>query len=314
MSVDELTNKTAKFLRESPCIQEVAADLFSSEAAIRESAIARLAVMGSPAALVLSALVLRPLNFALERWPEWQDMLPARAILGRCRTGRQAAMQALAQIGRPAVPHLAHLLQSNDAELRQEAADALARINAPEAVEALRQMLYAERAQTRRRWQWWNMKRLVGLRRAAVAAMSRAKNTRYVGALASCLDDPDPHVRRSAAQSLRHILPHMQARDRNHLSPNEMNALLRALDGDDPDLAVAVLTAFQQIGDKRALRRVAFLIDSPVHYESVRNAAWECLPQVKLRLQEAQEAEALLRPAHDVENTHSEDLLRPVRD
>ena len=69
-----------------------------------------------------------------------------------------------------------------------------------------------------------------------------------------------------------------------------MNTLLRALDGDDPDLAIAILAAIQQIGDTRALRRVAFLIDSPVHYESVRNAAWECLPQVKLRLQEAQEA------------------------
>ena len=311
MSSDELTNKTTKFTRPLPCVEEIAADLFSCDAAVRESAMAHLAAIGSPAAPVLGALVLRPLNFALDRWPEWQDMLPARAILGRCQIGRQAAIQALAQIGRPAVPHLARLLHSGDGELRQEAADALARMNAREAVEALRQQLYAERAQSRRRWQWWNVKRLAGLRRAAVAAMSCAKNTRYVGALASCLDDPDPHVRRNAAQSLRRVLPQIRAQDRKHLSANEMNALLRALDSDDPDLAVAVLTAFQQIGDRRALRRVAYLIDSPVHHESVRNAAWECLPQVKQRLLEAQEAQALLRPAHNAENADTENLLHP---
>jgi HEAT repeat protein len=372
MPVDERTNSGTVLNNAFPCLQESAANLFSYEEITRETAIARLAAMGAPAVAILSALVLRPLGFALDRWPEWPDMLPTNAIMGRCKIGRAAAMQALTAIGSPAIGELSRLLQSHDAELRQCAANALAHIDSPKAVDALRQLLYQERVQSRRRRLWWNVKRIiggttaaivvwmlmrllphfsetqrlfcplvggmliwvvmgfvedntVGLRLTAVDAISRARNKRCVGALASCLSDADVSVRKDARRALLHLLPQMRARDREYLSSEEMNILLRALDGDDPDLAIAILAAMQQIGDARVLRRVAFLIDSPVHYESVRNAAWECLPQVKLRLQEAQEAQGLLRPAqaetgvaadllrpaYAVENAAWEDLLRP---
>ncbi len=338
-------------------VTEIVADLFSPDANLREAAVPRLANVGASLIPLLASLVLRPLSFALGRWPEWQQMLPANAILTRCDGARHAALQALVRIGEPSVPELIRLLQTSELELRVLAADALVQLGTPAAQEAISELLAEETGQLSRdrvRWLvdmqvggsalllmliggliWWHPEAalilsalipicLIGwlripfpdqrwyLRFIALKSLATVGDTGLVGTLAMGLGDPHPLVRAEAATGLIAVLPFVDADDREYLGAVEMRLLLGALDGDNPALAVAILRALQKIGDERALRRVAFLIDSPVHFPPVRAAAENCLPHFKLRIREGQLAQSLLRPVptDDMESCAPETLLR----
>lgn len=337
------------------------ADLFSPDVERREAAIPRLIDYGIASIPLLCTLVLRPLGFALGRWPEWQQMLPANAIMNRCDVARQAAMRALIGIGEPSLPQLIPMLQASELQIRVLAAEALAQMDNPVATEALETLLRDERQilQGRRmRWLlhmrfagsailalagagaiawnpgllWWIVLLYLGilpfwlqipcpdsrwyLRLLALRALGRSNATRLLGALAAGLADPSADVRSAAVQGLKVLLPQVRASDREHIGRREMRLLVDALDGDDPDLAVAILGALQQIGDERILRRIAFLIDSPLHFAPVRVAAQRCLPHVKRRILASQEAQSLLRPlvgtGMGAEVANREELLRSV--
>ena len=318
------------------------ARLFARETTEREAGMVELTALGSPVIPALIAVAVRPLGYALTEWPEWQQMLPPKAIMARCDSARRAALTVLEKMGRPAVRDLSPLLQSDDAELRGLAAEALAHIQDPEAVAVLGTLLSREISQARQfQFRWLTDFRVSGslcilltgislgclfpqaivaiiagvglflcsillngkantalpVRKSAVCALAKSRDPRYIGTLAACLSDPDPCVRQFAVCGLTQILPLARVQHREYIEADAMAVLLRALDGENTELAIAVLNAMQQLGDMRALHHVAFLIDSPVHFASVRRAAETCLPYVKMRIKEAHLAQQLLRPA-----------------
>lgn len=362
-----MSTATTKFDAQFDCADSVTfldnsaeqwAGLFAPDAEVREGAIAAIAQEGEKAVPCLAQIVQRPLAYALDCWPEWQDMLPAQAILARSLFGRRAALQAMICIGRPAFCELTRLLHNPEPNLREYAADALRQMDAPEAIDALRTSLAQELANHRQGRRKWNQKRMLvsvgamllillltpvysslplygyffapvcgliawllsrftdrgaGVRRTAVAALAETGDKRHIGLLTNCLNDPNHEVRHSVSNALTQLLPEVRIQDKADISRAERTALLRTLDGDNPALAVAVLTAMQHIGDEQILRQVAFVIDSPVHHDAVREAAHECLPHVKLRIKEAQESQVLLRSASG-QKEGAACLLRPLRE
>jgi len=333
------------------------ARLFALDTTEREAGIIRLTAMGSPVIPALIAVILRPLGHAMTTWPEWQEMLPPQAIMARCDTARRGALIVLENLGRPAVHDLAALLQSQDAELRCLAAEALAHIQDPAAIAILGTLLNKQIAQAKRfRYRCSDDFKIAGslcilliglllgglfshailaisvsmglflygvlssadtktdlpVRKSAIFALARSSDPRYIGTLASCLSDPAPAVQQLAVYGLMQILPLTRVQHKKYIASDAMAVLLHVLDGEDTDLAVAVLNAMQEIGDTRALHRVAFLIDSPLHFKSVRSAAKTCLPYVKMRIREAHLAQELLRPATR-QTVALKELLCPVQ-
>ena len=61
--------------------------LFTPDAEMRERAIAAIAQEGEKAVSCLAQIAQRPLGYALGYWPEWEQMLPAGAILGAVQVG-----------------------------------------------------------------------------------------------------------------------------------------------------------------------------------------------------------------------------------
>ena len=334
------------------------AGLFAPDAEERQQAIATVAREGEKAIPCLTQIVQRPLGYALDCWPEWEQMLPAEAILTRCMFGRRAALEAMVCIGRPAIGELTRLLHTAEPNLREYAADALRQINAPEAIDALSDSLQQELVSDRQARRKWNRNRALGsvaaaflvsllmpvysgyppyilcavpvsalmawlllrfkdrgagLRHTAIAALTESGDKRHIGVLTNCLNDPNHVVRQSVSDALTQMLPQVRITDKDTISQTERMALLRTVDGDNPGLAVAVLAAMRHIGDEQILRQVAYVIDSPVHHNAVREAAHECLPHVKLRAREAQEAQVLLRCASKQREGET-CLLRPLRE
>jgi HEAT repeat protein len=263
---------------------------------------------------------------------------------------REAAARALQGIGRPAVKPLAARLMSHKAHVREAAAAALKNIGDRDSALALRDLLYRELEDNRykyRRWRFWRMARIAAcggvfvwwmchyhenpififyplvagltasfadtgtcIRRDAVAALSR-QDACMIGPLAICLSDNDDAIRCMAAEALQRLLPQVQSSDRRYVSPPEMEALLRALGGKDDHLIVAILMALAQVGDAHAMPLVESLILHGRTME-VRRAARDCLPFLRLRAAEAQQARTLLRAAHVEAVVSSNILLRPA--
>ncbi len=82
-------------------------------------------------------------------------------------------------------------------------------------------------------------------------------------------------------------------------------------------LKIAILEAYQQVGDESALQTVERLIAQRVgeyngRGERVRRAAEECLPYLQRNLGHVTQIQTLLRPSSHPEK--QEELLRPARD
>lgn len=76
--------------------------------------------------------------------------------------------------------------------------------------------------------------------------------------LASALAEKNPVKRFSLHLALIKILPTLKASDK--IAASEMNLLIMAIDRKNPDLTRAILKALEQVGDERALSRVERLI------------------------------------------------------
>jgi HEAT repeat protein len=314
-------------------IRAARAHLDSSRAAVRDEAVQELIAIGAPA--------VKPMIIALQS--------PSSFV-------RAGAARALQGIGEPAVEALAVELQHTDAKTREAAAAALAGFQSERAVMALRDWLSQEIAASRRRRYWWSFKRalfILGLlylcfsqvsshsdwffqpffmvliimggfvdssaylRRSTVRALGATTDARLIGALAACLSDTDRTVRNAATAALKKLLPQVKAGDKQHIAPAEMDALIRELNGSDAPLTIAILRAFEQIGDERALPEVEWLamgnadLDSDVPAE-VRRAAQECLPFLRLRAEQAEQARTLLRASTPTDAAAPDMLLRPA--
>jgi hypothetical protein len=160
---------------------------------------------------------------------------------------------------------------------------------------------------------------------------------RAVNALALACWKGDRLTRRAAAEALKRTLPTLRANDAVHMTPEGMAALLGLLQFfDDEKLLIAILGALEQVGDAKAVPAVERLLvataprasfhcydrqgrvirkilgDQSSPLESIREAAWQCLPYLKTREEQDRARSRLLRPVTEPVNAGI-DLLRPAK-
>jgi HEAT repeat protein len=151
----------------------------------------------------------------------------------------------------------------------------------------------------------------VHLRRNAIDLLSYAGDVRMVGAFAFYLSDRNKGIRVAAANALKKLLPRVQASDKQYITQEEMDTLIRALGGKDHLLTIAILRALEQVGDEKALPKVERLAEDGSKPLEVHRAAEACLPYLRLRAQQAEQAQTLLRAASSTA-VAPDTLLRPA--
>lgn len=235
-------------------------------------------------------------------------------------------------------------LRSKRATERQRAEEELKRLG-PEAVEALLATLEQESLRRKRRRmagfailflamtiivatiKSWDFPSLFGslwggvatlfaatqLQKDAVLALSRYDDVRGVGFLAEALEFDDKVIVRQAGDALVRLLPRLRASDHSLLTDEQRRCLDRALErGKRRDLCLAILGAYEQIGDAKSIEVVERLASARPGKrvdEEVRRRAAEVLPALRERAELVRAAQTLLRPA---EAGGSDTLLRPA--
>ena len=158
---------------------------------------------------------------------------PAVAPLSRMLRDHPGAVQALREIGSPAVEQLITALTDPGEDTRQCAVAALGELGDPRSVEPLIATLDAPGHHQ-------------AVRRAAAQALGKIRDGRAVEPLAAALDDTSAAVRRAAARALGQIA-----------DPRAIKALIRALDDADNEvrmIAAHVLEAWEAPVGAGALR------------------------------------------------------------
>lgn len=110
------------------------------------------------------------------------------------------------------------------------------------------------------------------------------------------------------------LLPRMKASDAALLSPEQRFFLNRALKSKDTALTLAILKAWEQVGDASAIGKVEKLAEGRGRGEripKVVEAAKDCLPALRQSAERQQIGSQLLRPS-DGNLTPSDVLLRPA--
>jgi hypothetical protein len=161
--------------------------------------------------------------------------------------------------------------------------------------------------------------------RPAVRALAGSRDISTVGGLVDALLLEDGQNNRVASEALIELLPRLQASDAHFLNTQQRNKLCSVLSKSVDnvlykdvtvilgpaslskvakkravDLRVAILQAFQQVGDSQALPVVERLASGPAKtpdQTAVRNAALECLPYLRERVSAEQAGRSLLRVA-----------------
>ncbi|MCW3051768.1 MAG: hypothetical protein JWN14_938 [Chthonomonadales bacterium] len=151
--------------------------------------------------------------------------------------------------------------------------------------------------------------------KAAAPAISRFDDARAVGPLAEAAEFPDRYIRSIARRSLLHLLPHLKASDAVFLSAAHRSSLNKILRKQDIDLILAVLKAWEQVGDASAIPDVQNLAEGrgeAGQLPKVVRAAKECLPFLR-QSAERQGIGAQLLRASDGGLTPTDALLRPIQ-
>jgi hypothetical protein len=156
------------------------------------------------------------------------------------------------------------------------------------------------------------------LQKNATSLLAKYDDLRAVGPLADALDIEDGDIRAVCREALTRLLPRLQASDAALLSPEQrenLNLTLKKADlKQDAELILAILQAWQQVGDEKAVPYVERLTQLKNDSEAgtrIREAAQACLPYLQERLEKARLAGMLLRPAAAPDNP-AEMLLRPA--
>ena len=163
-----------------------------------------------------------------------------------------------------------------------------------------------------RRKQYWR-----AVANLAAAEFAGDDAVRAIGSLAKSLDLTEPssrELRRVVTDALIRLLPRLTTNDSSMLSAEQRACLTRALEGTDEELAIAILHAFDQVGDSSSIPTVEWLAagdglasgDARVH-----EAAQACLAFLRYRAARVAASQTLLRPA-DEPGRFTDTLLRPA--
>lgn len=158
----------------------------------------------------------------------------------------------------------------------------------------------------------------------AATRMAQLQDIRAVGLLTETLETSDQDLRRVVQQALPGLLRRLQASDAHLLDAHQrkiLNRLLRrARQEKNKELVLAVLKACEQVGDASALPEVERLANMPdpkdAPFRQVVQAARECLPYLKVRVEQERAGQTLLRASGPEQTitTASDALLRPAQE
>ncbi len=95
----------------------------------------------------------------------------------------------------------------------------------------------------------------------AAMALSQCDDVRAIGPLSEALEFQERDIRPLASRALIRLLPRLQASDASLLSAAQRSCLNRALTGSNVALTLAILKAWEQVGDTAAIPAVQNLAD-----------------------------------------------------
>ena len=158
---------------------------------------------------------------------------------------------------------------------------------------------------------WWRQRR-------TRQSLQQIDDVGLIGPLAEALDAEVAIKPKALIAALRRLLPRLQASDAALLTGEQRKCLYRALRWRaeraqsfyDRGLALDILKALEQIGDKDALPHVQYVAKWSLDKE-LREAANNCLPFLHQKAEEYRRGEIYLRPS-SAPVTTSDILLRPA--
>ncbi len=155
--------------------------------------------------------------------------------------------------------------------------------------------------------------RLMANQKRAAEILARIDDVRAVPPLVEALPSDDGHIRRLTQAALVRLLPQMRATDSALLSEGHHAILNRELMGRNGELVIAILRAYEQVGDSIDLlpvERLARRLTFAPRGSAVRDAVESCLQYLRARARNESISHRLLHPA-DVPGP-AEALLRPA--
>jgi hypothetical protein len=157
--------------------------------------------------------------------------------------------------------------------------------------------------------------------RQAAQRLAQMQDKRIIGHLVDFCTWPDDTVRQAARAALTQMLPRLKPVEAALLTPDQQGILRGFLQRRhveaDSELQVAILKAYEQIGDERALPAVSALANiNPRSRERkrVKEAAEACLPFLQQRRERQHSSQTLLRPTTATSEPQRNVLLRPVQE
>jgi|SRR5579871_907635 len=171
----------------------------------------------------------------------------------------------------------------------------------------------------------------------ALTALSPMQDTQIIGHIINMMlgNTGDRGTWRMARKNLLHLLPRMEQEDLSRLSALQQRFLYQHVKYGNPnrdgDLLIAILTAFERVGNIRAIPAVRKLLRREVKSDKARRVhekAQQCLATLIERSKQAQadttlmrasdspepSTEGLLRPAASTQEDAPQQLLRPHKD
>ncbi len=175
--------------------------------------------------------------------------------------------------------------------------------------------------------------------KTAASELSAIEDLRAVGPLAESLDIEATAVRAQVEEALIRLLPRLQASDAGLLNREQRVCLNKALNGRNEDLIIAILRAYEQVGDETALPCVESLAnETPDTLSSAQDsrmsesiitgllgaklkaapsahitaAAQSCLSYLRVRVEQQRASQTLLRGA-SANAVAPNTLLRPAQ-
>ncbi|MCW3100380.1 MAG: hypothetical protein JWL77_5998 [Chthonomonadaceae bacterium] len=156
---------------------------------------------------------------------------------------------------------------------------------------------------------------------AMMRKQAQQRDIKAVGLLAEALTWPEQDLQYEAASALIVLLPLLKANNASLLSASQRECLHQELTlqnaRSQSDLIVAILQAFQQVGDTAAIphvERLAAAKPRTPQEQKVVLEAQECLPYLRLCAGNNSASHSLLRASAMTETAATDNLLRPARE
>jgi hypothetical protein len=154
--------------------------------------------------------------------------------------------------------------------------------------------------------------------KSAAKTLAEVDDIQCVGVLAEAMEYTDKHgkvdieTRTVAESALIRLLPRVQATDRELFSLEQRLCLNKALLRDNKPLTLAILSAYEQVGDESCIGPVEKILAGKSALngdEALNRAATHCLVALKENVETQRLSRTLVRPFM---GSTDETLLRPV--